>query len=52
MTRGARGGLVMLDMGRWEAWGDSRAGPGPERKSDRSPFEDLPSSRVVSMGST
>ena len=27
MTRGARGGLVMLVMGRWEAWGGSQAGP-------------------------
>ena len=51
-TRGARGGLVTLVMGRWEARGGSRAGPGLERKSDPSPFGDLPSVRLVSMGST
>ena len=45
MTRGARGGLVTLVMGRWEA-------PGLERKSDPSPFGDLPSVRLVSMRST
>ena len=50
MTRGARGGLVTLVMGRWEARGDSRAGPGLERKSDPSPFGDLPSVRLVSTG--
>ena len=38
MTRGARKGLVMLIMDRWEAHGDSQAGPGLERKSDPSPF--------------
>ena len=52
MTRGARRGLVTLVMGRWEAWGGSRAGPGLERKSDPSPFGDLPSIRLVSTGST
>ena len=52
MTRGARGGLVTLVMGRWEARGGSRAGPGLERKSDLSPFGDLPSVRLVSMRST
>ena len=43
---------MTLVMGRWEARGGSRAGPGLERKSDPSPFEDLPSVRLVSMGST
>ena len=52
MTPGARGGLVMLVMGRWEARGGSQAGPGLERKSNPSPFEDLTSVRLVSMGST
>ena len=52
MTRGARRGLVTLVMGRWEARGGSRAGPGLERKSDPSPFGDLPSIRLVSTGST
>ncbi len=32
----------MLGMGRWEARGGSRAGPGLERKSDPSPGWDLP----------
>ena len=50
--QGARGGLVTLVMGRWEARGGSRAGPGLERKSDPSPFGDLPSIRLVSTGST
>ena len=49
MTRGARGGLVMLVMGRWEAWGGSQAGPRFKRKLDPSPFGDLPSIRLVSM---
>ena len=52
MTRGARGELVTLVMGRWEARGGSRAGPGFERKSDPNPFGDLPSIRLVSTGST
>ena len=52
MTRGARGELVTLVMGRWEARGGSRAGPRLERKSDPSPFGDLPSVRLVSTGST
>ena len=39
-------------MGRWEAWDGSQAGPGLQRKSDPSPFGDLPSVRLVSMGST
>ena len=52
MTRGARGGLMTLVMGRWEARGGSRAGPGLERKSDPSPFGDLPSIRLVSMDSS
>ena len=39
-------------MGRWTAQGDSRVGPGLESKSDPSPFDDLPSVRLVSMGST
>ena len=52
MTRGARRGLVTLVMGRWEAPGGSRVGPGLERKSDSSPFGDLPNIRLVSMGST
>ena len=52
MTRGARGGLVTLVMGRWEVGGGSRAGLGLERKSDPSPFGDLPSIRPVFMGST
>ena len=52
MTREARGGLVTLVMGRWEAWGGSGAGPGLERKSNPNPFRDLPSVRLVSMSST
>ena len=52
MTGGARGGLVTLVMGRREASGGSRAGPGLERKSDLSPFGSLPSIRLVSTGST
>ena len=52
MTRGARGELVMLIIGHWESRGGSRAGPALERKSDPSPFGDLPSVRLVSMGST
>ena len=43
---------MTLIMGRWEAPSGSRASPGLERKSDPSPFEDLPSVRLVSMGST
>ena len=43
---------MTLVMGRWEARGGSQAGPGFERKSDPSPFEDLSSARLVSMGST
>ena len=39
-------------MGRWEARGGFRAGPGLERKSDPSPFGDLPRVRLMSMGST
>ena len=52
MTQGARGGLLMLVIDNWEAQGGSRAGPGLERKSDQSPFEDLSSIRLVSMQST
>ena len=52
MTQGARGALVTLVVGRWEARGGSRADHGLERKSDLSPFGDLPSVRLVSMGST
>ena len=52
MTQGARGGLVTLIMGRWEARVGSRAGPGLERKSDPSPFGDLPSVRLMSMDLT
>ena len=43
---------MTLVMGHWEARGGSLAGLGLERKSDPSPFEDLPSVRVVLMGST
>ena len=43
---------MTLVMGRWEAWGGSQAGLGLERTSDPSPFGDLPSVRLVSMGST
>ena len=43
---------MTLVMGRREARGGSRAGSGLERKSDSSPFGDLPSVRLVSMGST
>ena len=43
---------MTLVMGRWEARGGSRAGPGLERKSDSSPFGDLSNVRVGSMGST
>ena len=39
---------MTLVMGRWEARGGSRAGPGLERKSDPSPFGTC----QVSMGST
>ena len=52
MTRGTRGRLVTLVMGRWEAQGGSRAAPGFERKSDPSPFGDLPGVRLVLMRST
>ena len=52
MTRGACGGLVMLVMGRWEAWDGSRAGLGLERRLDPSPFGDLLGVRLVSMQST
>ena len=43
---------MTLVMGHWEVWDGSRAGLGLERKSDPSPFGDLPSVRLVSMGST
>ena len=43
---------MTLIMGRWEARGGSRAGLGLERKSDLSPFGDLPSIRLVSTGLT
>ena len=43
---------MTLVMGRWEAQGNSRAGPGLERKSDPSPFGDLQNIRLVSMRST
>ena len=43
---------MTLVMGRWEAWGGSRAGPGLERKLDPSSFGDLSSVRLVSMGLT
>ena len=43
---------MTLVMGRWEARGGSRASPELERKSDPSPLGDLPSIRLVSMGST
>ena len=49
MTRGARRGLVTLVIGHWEAPGGSRAGPRLERKSDPSPFGDLPGVRLMSM---
>ena len=43
---------MTLVMGRWEAWGGSRVGSGLERKLDPNPFGDLPSIKLVSMGST
>ena len=43
---------MTLVMGRWEARGGSRAGPGLERKSDLSPFGDLAGIMLVSMRST
>ena len=43
---------MALVIHRWKARGGSRAGPGLEKKSDPSPFVDLPSVRLVSMGST
>ena len=43
---------MTLVMGCWEARGSSRAGPGLERKSDPSPFGDLSSVSLESMGST
>ena len=43
---------MTLVMGRWEAQGGSRAGPGLEGKLDPSPFGDLPSVRLASMDST
>ena len=43
---------MTLVMGRWEARGSSRAGPGLERKPDPSPFGDLSSVRLMSMSST
>ena len=42
----------MLIMGHWEARGGSLVDPGLEKKSDPSPFGDLPSVRLVSMRST
>ena len=39
-------------MGRWEARGGSRVGPGLKRKSDPSPFRYLLSIRPMSMRST
>ena len=43
---------MTLVIGHWEAWGGSRASPGLKRKSDPSPFGNLPSVRLVSMSST
>ena len=43
---------MTLVMGRWEARGGSRTRPRLERKSDPGSFGDLPSVRLVSMGST
>ena len=43
---------MTLVIGCWEAQGGSRAGRRLERKLDPSPFGDLPSIRLVSMGST
>ena len=40
---------MTIVMARWEARGGSRAAPGLERKSDSSPFGDLPGVRLVSM---
>ena len=37
---------MTLVIGCWEARGGFRAGPGLERKSDPSAFEDLPSIRL------
>ena len=42
---------MTLVIGRWEARGGSRAGLGLERKSNPSPFGNLPSVRLVSMDS-
>ena len=47
MTRGARGVLVMLVMGRWKAQGGSRVGSEFKRKLDPSSFGDLLSVRLV-----
>ena len=41
----------MLIMGRWEARDGSQVDPGLERKSDPSPFGDLPRIRIVSIRS-
>ena len=43
---------MTLVMGRWEARGGAQAGPGLKRKSDPSPFGDLLSIRLMSIGST
>ena len=43
---------MTLVIGRWKACCNSRVDLGFERKSDPSPFWDLPSVRLVSMRST
>ena len=43
---------MTLVIGRWEDRGGSQVGPGLEKKSDPSPFRDLPRVRLVSMRST
>ena len=43
---------MTLVMGHWKARGGFPAGSGLEKKSDPSPFGDLPNVRLVLMGST
>ena len=45
-------GIGDVRYGPFGGSGGSRAGPGLKKKSDPSPFEDLPSVRLVPMGST
>ena len=52
MARGAHKRLVTFVMGCWGLGVVPERGPGLERKSDPSPFGDLPWIRLVPMRST